>query len=220
MSSPALLGDSIYFGGNNPYDFYSVNLTEHQISWVTNTTATGGLDDCSPAIWGNTVISGYTLTTSDGLIEPVLFAMNITNGNVLWQLNETAGTVTITPIQASSCYFGIQVPPKTVWNGIVYSDSTESGTLSAVNASSGALIWTFKTGPETANVNVFDGNLWMVNNAGTLFVLTPAGALLTETSVGEGVGPGNLIFAGQNVIIYGGNGEVTSMPANEIYPDK
>ena len=64
MSSPAILGDSIFFGANNPYSFYSVNLTDGQISWSTRTNATGGLDDCSPAIWNHIVISGYTVTTS------------------------------------------------------------------------------------------------------------------------------------------------------------
>jgi outer membrane protein assembly factor BamB len=209
MSSPALLGDSIYFGANNPYVFYSVNLTDDQVSWSTPIPANGGLDDCSPAIWNDTVISGYTVMTSSGMLEPVLFAMNTTNGNILWQLDETAG---VEPP-------AIQVPPVTVWNGIVYSDPAEGGTLYAVNASSGTLLWNFHTGGDNSNANIFDGNLWMVNTTGTLFVLNATtGTLLKTTNIGVPVGPGNLIFAGQNVIISGTNGQVISIPVSDIYP--
>jgi len=210
MSSPALLDDSIYFGANNPYTFYSVNVTDGKISWSTLVPASaGGLDDCSPAIWNDMVISGYTTWTSTGLMEPVLFAMNTTNGNILWQLNETAGAEPP----------AIQVPPVTVWNDIVYSDPTEGGALYAVNASSGALLWNFNTGGDNSNVNIFDGNLWMVNTTGTLFVLNATtGALLNTTNVGVPMGPGNVIFVGQDVIISGTNGQVISIPVSDVYP--
>ncbi len=209
MSSPALSGDSIYFGAADPFDFYSVNATSGQISWRTQTTANSGLDDCSPAIWNDTVVSGYTLVTSTGLLQPVLFAMNASDGRVLWQFNEGAGAHPP----------AIQVPPLTVWNGIVYSDPTESGTLYAVNASSGALLWSFKTGPDTSNANVFEGYLSIVNSAGMMFVLNPTtGALLKTTDVGAGLGPGNVVFAGQEVIVAGQGGRVISMPVSEVYP--
>ncbi|MGA3060350.1 MAG: PQQ-binding-like beta-propeller repeat protein [Candidatus Bathyarchaeia archaeon] len=209
MSSPALSGDAIYFGARSPYIFSSVNLTEEQIAWSTWIPAYGGLDDCSPAIWNNIVISGYTVKTPDGLLEPFLFAMNAANiAEILWQFNETAGA------EPS----GIQVPPVTVWNGIVYSDPTEGGILYAVNASSGAQLWSFQTGGDTSNANIFNGNLWMVNSNGTLFVLNPeTGALLKTANVSAGLGPGNLIFAGQNVIICELNGQVISMPVSNIY---
>ena len=213
MSSPALLGNSIFFGAGDA--FRCVNLTDGQVSWSTLTPQTGGLTDCSPTIWNDIVISGYTVATSGGLYVTVLFAMNTTNGNILWQLNETAGA----PPEGYNCASIIEVPPITVWNGIVYSDSTESGTLYAVNASSGVLLWSFNTGGDNCNANIFDGNLWMVNNNGILFVLNPVtGVLLETTNVGAGVGPGNLVFAGQNVIISELSGQVISMPASHIYP--
>jgi len=209
MSSPALMGDSIYFGQNNPYTFDCVNLTDGQISWSTPTPATGGLDDCSPVVWNGVVISGYTVTTSSGLLEPVLFGVNTTNGQILWQVDENAG-----PQPSGGEWF----TPVTVWNGIVYSDSPENGTLYAVDASSGVQVWAFSTGLATCNVNVFDGYLWIVNSKGTLFVLDPVtGALLNSTNVGVSVGDGNLVFAGQNVIMWGMNGQVISMPSSDIY---
>ena len=134
--------------------------------------------------------------------------MNTTSGNILWTLNETAGTVPP----------AIQVPPITVGNGIVYSDPTEIGTLYAVNASSGALIWSFKTGGDTSNANIFGGNLWIVNSKGTLFVLNPmTGTLLDTTYVSGGLGPGSLIFMGQNGIICEQNGQVISIPVINVY---
>jgi outer membrane protein assembly factor BamB len=209
MSSPALLGDSIYFGANNPYGFYCVNLTDGQISWSTMLPAHGGLDDCSPVISNDIVISGYTVNVSYVMLQPVLFAMNTTNGNILWQFNEMSGA--IPP--------AIQVPPLTVWNGIVYSDPTEGGTLYAVNATSGSFLWSFNTGGDNSNVNIFNDSLYIVNSAGTLFALEPtSGALLNETNVGGGLGPGNLIFAGQNVIICEQSGQVISMPVSSIFP--
>jgi outer membrane protein assembly factor BamB len=209
MSSPALVGDSIYFGENDPYTFDCVNLTDGQTSWSTPTPATGGLDDCSPVVWNGVVISGYTTTTSTGLLEPVLFGMNATNGQTLWQFDENPG-----PQPSGGEWF----TPVTVWNGIVYSDSPENGTLYAVNVASGVQLWAFSTGLATCNVNVFDGYLWIVNSKGTLFVIDPAtGALLNSTSVGVPVLDGSVVFVGQNVIIWG-NGQVVSMPTSDIYP--
>jgi outer membrane protein assembly factor BamB len=209
MSSPALLGGSIYFGESNPYTFDSVNLTDGQVSWSTSLPATGGLDDSSPVVWNGIVISGYTVTTGDGLFEPVLFGANATDGQILWQVDENAGP-------APS---GEEFTPTAVWNGIVYSDSPENGTLFAVNATSGAQLWTFSTGKATSSINVFDGHLWIVNSTGTSFVLNPTtGALLKSTYVGVPVLDGNLVFVGQSVIIWGGNGQVISMPVSDIYP--
>jgi outer membrane protein assembly factor BamB len=209
MSSPALLGDSIYFGANDPYTFYCVNLTDGQISWSTPAPgACGGLDDCSPVIWNGTVISGYIVETSDGSLEPVLFGMNLTNGQILWQVDMNSG-----PFPSGGEWF----TPVTVWNGIVYSDSPEDGELYAVNASNGAQLWAYPTGKSTCNVNVYDGSLWMVNSNGTLMVLDPTtGALLNSTNVGISLGNGNLIFVGQNVVFWGGKGQVISIPVSDI----
>ena len=213
MSCPAIDGNLIFFGSGNPYAFYCVNLADGKVSWSTPIVApdgarVGGVDDCSPVIWNDAVISGYTITMSNGLLEPVLFAANETNGQILWQVNENVG-----PQPAGGEWF----TPVTVWNGVVYNDSPENGTLYAVNASSGAVLWAFSTGKATCNVNVYDGNLWIVNSSGTVFVLNPQGALLNSTNVGLGVVDGNLIFVGQNVIIYG-NSRVISMPVSDIYP--
>jgi outer membrane protein assembly factor BamB len=208
MSSPALVGDSIYFGQNDPYTFDCVNLTSGQISWTIPIPATGGLDDCSPVVWNGIVITGFTATLTNGLLEPVLIGMNATNGQLLWQVDENAG-----PQPSGGEWF----TPVTVWNGVVYSDSPENGTLYAVNASSGVQLWTFSTGPATCSVNVFDGHLWIVNSKGTLFILdSDTGTLLNSTNVGVPVLDGNLVFVGQNVIIWGMNGQVVSIPASDF----
>jgi outer membrane protein assembly factor BamB len=212
MSSPALVGDLLYFGVNvvngYQYNFDCVNLTDQQVSWSTLTAGTGGLDDCSPVVWNGVVISGYTVAVSPGVYEPTLIGLNATSGQILWQVPENTG-----PLPSGGEWF----PPVTVWNGIVYSDSPENGTLFAVNALSGAQLWTFSTGKDTCNANIFDGNLWIVNSAGTLYVLNPTtGALLNSTNLGLGVVDGNVLFVNQNVIIWG-NSQVISVPVSEIY---
>lgn len=212
MSSPALVGNMLYFGVNvvngYQYDFDCVNLTGKYVVWSTPTNGMGGLDDCSPVVWNGVVISGYTAATSSGLLQPVLFGMNATNGEILWQVNENSG-----PQPSGGEWFA----PVTVYNGVVYSDSAESGMLYAVDASTGAQLWSISTGKATCNVNVFDGNLWIVNSSGTLFVLDPStGAVLSSTDVGLGLVDGSLLFVGQNVIIWG-NGQVMSMPVSDFY---
>jgi len=216
MSSPALLGDSIFFGttqeaapgGAWTHSFFSVNLTDHQISWSTSLPAYGGVDDCSPAIWNDIVTTGYVVEASNGL-QPILIGMNTTNGKILWQVDEPAG-----PEPGGEWFV-----PVTVWNGIVYSDSPEGGTLYAVNASSGTQLWAFSTGKDTSNVNVFDGNLWIVNSAGTLSILNPTtGTLLKSTNVGVPIGDGSVDFVEQSAIMWGMNGLVTCTPLSNIYP--
>ena len=63
MSSPAISGDSIYFGTcltvSNQYAMECVNLMDHEISWSTPVSSYAGLDDASPVFWNGVVISGY-----------------------------------------------------------------------------------------------------------------------------------------------------------------
>lgn len=209
MSSPAISDGSMFFGAALPFDFYSLNLTTGAVSWSTPTPANGGLDDCSPAVSGGVVVSGYTQETSTGLMQPVLFGMNETTGQVLWRVQENPG-----PKPPA-----IEVPPITIANGVAYSDPTESGTLYAVNATTGALLWSFKTGPDTSNAQVYDGYVSVVNTAGMMFVIDPAtGALARSTEVGVGLGPGSLVFANQEVIMGGSSGLVRSIPVAQVYP--
>jgi len=215
MSCPAITGNLIYFGQSNPYSFDCVNLSDGQVVWTTAfPAAVGGLDDCSPVVWNGVVISGYTVYASNGLVQPILFGIDEMTGQVLWQVKENVG---IYP--AGGEWF----TPVTVWNGIVYSDSPENGTLYAVNAKDGSVLWTFPTGSATSNVNVFNGYLWIVSSAtfygpAALFVLNPStGTLVTAASTGQGLGNGNLVFVNQNVIFWGNSGEVASMPVADIH---
>ena len=58
-----------------------------------------------------------------------------------------------------------------------------------------------------------------MNSAGKMFVLNPTtGALVNSVSVGAGLGPGNLVFAGQDVIVAESSGRVISMPISDVYP--
>jgi len=210
MSSLAIKNGAVYFGAYNPSAFYSVNASSGDILWQAPLPAVSGLDDSSPAIWGDVVVTSYEVGGSNASMrQPVLLGMSTTSGSVLWSVNETAGA---TPS-------AIENPPITIWNGIAFSDTPESSTLYAVNASSGALIWTFHTGGDTANANIYDNYLSITNSHGALFVLNPStGALVNEENVGVDMGPGNIVFVGSNAIVWGSNGRIVSLPLSEIYP--
>jgi outer membrane protein assembly factor BamB len=170
-------------------------------------TTGGGLDDGSPAVWNNIVLSGFTYNLGNGTMVPYLFRINAANGQVFWYFKSAGHTPRAEEFTAVS-----------VWNGIVYSDALESGTLYAVNATNGEMLWSYQTGPNTSNVNIYDGNLRMVNTNGTLLVINPTtGTLLTSTNLGVPLQNGNLVFVDQNVIIWG-NDQVISMPVSDIYP--
>ncbi len=211
MSSLAVMNGAVYFGAADPYVFYCVNAANGKILWSTDLPAAGGLDDSSPSIWGNTVVTGYTITDSNAsnMLQPVVVGMNATTGKVLWQVREAPG---IAPP-------AIQVPPITIWNGVAYSDTPESATLYAVNVTTGSLLWTFKTGDETSNANIYDQDLLITNSSGTLFVLnTNTGALINEANVGADMGPGNIVLIGDYAVVWGTNDDIINLPLSEIIP--
>ena len=213
MSSPAILDDSIYFGvGGYPgnFTFDCVNLADGKISWSIPTPATGGLDDCSPVIWNGIVMSEYTVSANanGSLRQPILFGASAVTGQVLWQVNMATGPT----------LGGEQCTPLTAYNGIVYADPPESGTLYAINATTGAQLWTYITGKDTCNANIYDGNLWISNSAGTIFVLNPVtGAVLNSTNIGVTLNDGDIVFVNQNLILWEMSGQVISMPTSSIY---
>jgi outer membrane protein assembly factor BamB len=155
-------------------------------------------------------MSEYTVSANanGSLRQPILFGANAATGQVLWQLNMTAGPT----------LGGEQSTAVTVYNGIVYSDPPESGSLYAFNATTGAQLWAVATGKDTCNANIYDGNLWISNSTGTIFVLNPVtGAVLNSTNIGVTINDGDIVFVNQNLILWEMSGQVISMPTSSIY---
>lgn len=93
MSSPAVRGDMLYFGGGKPrpYQFYAYDTDSDTIAWRTGfEDVTAGLDDVPPAVDDGTVVTTANrkiATDSDGnkRAEHMIMAMDADSGKIEWQ---------------------------------------------------------------------------------------------------------------------------------------
>jgi outer membrane protein assembly factor BamB len=129
-ASPAVANGVVYVGSNDD-KVYALNASTGATLW---TATTGGAVVSPPLVAGSTVFVG----SNDGS----LYALNATTGATLW----TANTA---PPGASAPEFG---NPAAVGNGIVYVENAGvvsgcithcviAGNLYALNASTGATLW-------------------------------------------------------------------------------
>ncbi len=102
-----------------------------------------------------------------------------------------------------------------IFNGIVFHDSPV-GILYAVNFSSGKVIWEYKTGFTTSNVDIIKGKYVVIQiETGCLFVFTLSGLVkLIKTPVMPG--PGNLLVTLNSLILEGVNGIIDVIPIDSI----
>ena len=204
MSSPLLVNGVVYFGSANPYIFWAINAANGNIIWYVNFSSIysslGGLDDSSPAYCNGIIVSAYTIKVNCSIKE-ILFAVNATNGKILWCIDE--GCTKIPP--------NLESPPPTIFNGVVYHDSPV-GILYAVNLTSGKIIWAFKTGFTVDNPEIYEGKIIIQNASGYLFVLSYQGNLLKGFQTPVMPGPGNMLLTCNSLILVGVNGIVDSLP--------
>ncbi|MFP3218861.1 MAG: pyrrolo-quinoline quinone, partial [Acidianus sp.] len=146
------------------------------------------------------IVSAYTIKTNVSIKE-ILFAVNATNGKILWCIDE--GCTKIPP--------NLESPPPTIFNGVVYHDSPV-GILYAVNLTSGKIIWAFKTGFTVDNPEIYEGKIIIQNASGYLFVLSYQGNLLKGFQTPVMPGPGNMLLTCNSLILVGVNGIVDSLP--------
>ena len=213
MSSPALLDGIAYFGGARPYRFYAINVSNGKVLWSDGINAYGGLDDCSPVIYMGDVITGYTQAIADNGYRLYIVAMNASNGKIVW--DRMVGYGVQEPPQIAP---PIEMPPLSIYNGMVLVEPTSSNTLYALNASDGNMLWDVYTGIGSSNVNVLDGYLIYVNYNGTAFAITANGSVARKSETGVYMGPGNPMVIGSHIVLFGINGVIKSIPANSIIP--
>jgi len=216
MSSILVVNDTAYFGaarfnfsGNSPFFqdnfknvFYSINLENKSINWVDKFNSSFGMQDCSPVFSNGVVITGYTSALTAPTIT--ILGINYSNGKLLWKFT------TLQKGNYSSEY--IQLPPVTVYNSIVYSDSVTLGTLYAINASTGDEIWSVYTGPTSGNVNVIDNSLVILNSQGYLLQISFNGSLISKKYIGIPSGPESVIQIGKKLVIYGNSNKIEVLP--------
>jgi len=118
LSSPMIVHNVVYVGSNDG-TLYAINATNGALLGFYHT---GGYVMSSPAI-----ANGILYVGSD---DGNLYAFNTANGKLLWKDN-----VDTNPI------FGIVSAP-VVANGVVYATCYDNDLIFAVNAQTGAMIWT------------------------------------------------------------------------------
>ncbi len=219
MSSPVLLNGIIYLGATEPGGFYAINATNGKIIWYAAYTGSrGGSGGMSPAICikCNTVISGYNgpnsflarALSNNKSIQPILVGVNLTDGHIMWRFDEGTGYQPVKP--------PITLPSVTVWDGTVFSDTLSIGVLYAINATTGHLVWKFDSGPDLSNPTVYNGYVFLVNFNGTEITLTTSGRLVAEHNLGVPMGPADPIVVGNQMLVYGFNGVVKTVPLSYL----
>ncbi len=221
MSSILIVNNTAYFGAavfnlsakpltyNNFFKdvFYAVNLTNKSIQWEDKFNSSLGMQDSSPVFSDGLIATGYTSSLNNATIN--ILGLNYTNGKIIW--NFTA------PEYGNYTSKDIQLPPLTSFNDTVYSDSPTVGMLYAINASTGKLLWQFYTGPTSANVNVINNSLAILNSAGYLFVINLNGKLINEKYTGIGSGPENIARIGNKIVIYGDSDNIEALPIQYLF---
>lgn len=165
------------------------------------------MQDSSPVFSDGLIATGYTSSLNNATIN--ILGLNYTNGKIIW--NFTA------PEYGNYTSKDIQLPPLTSFNDTVYSDSPTVGMLYAINASTGKLLWQFYTGPTSANVNVINNSLAILNSAGYLFVINLNGKLINEKYTGIGSGPENIARIGNKIVIYGDSDNIEALPIQYLF---
>lgn len=189
-SSLSVVGNSIYFTGNND-DIFAAKTSNGSSAW---TFATGNVTVTTPAVGNGNVCAGsgdgniYLLSASTGAISqsfstggPIdgspaagnglcylgsennnVYAMYLSDGFIPW-VYITGGRIVSSPAFA---------------NGVVYV-SSEDGNLYALNASNGSLIWQYYTGDNQGTSPIVANGLVFVpsNSSQLLAIYTSSGHL-------------------------------------------
>ncbi len=221
MSSILVVNNTSYFGaakfnfssGSPSYQdqfknmFYAVSLRNMSILWSDKFNSSFGMQDSSPVFSNGQIITGYSSSLFNNTIS--ILGLNYANGKIDWNFTSPEhGNI-------SSPY--IQLPPLTSYEGVVYSDSPTIGILYALNASSGTLLWQFYTGPTSANVNIINNSIVLLNSAGYLYVINLNGKLINKRYVGITAGPENIVQIGNKIILYGASNKIEIVPISFLF---
>ncbi|MGP6220143.1 outer membrane protein assembly factor BamB family protein [Caldiplasma sukawensis] len=206
MSSLLLYDGNVYFGGGNPYCFYSVNAETGKINWTYLTNGTGGLTDASPVYSDGNIVTGYTITCPNGTMKSFTIALNAVNGNPSW--------ITYDGIGCQPEFPPIEVPPLTSIGNIIFTEPTSLCCLLAINAFNGSILWRQYTGLDDANVNVVGGFVITVTYNGTMMIFNMNGNLVCSKNFGVPMGPGNVIVFNNAFLLFGMNGVMKTVKYN------
>jgi outer membrane protein assembly factor BamB len=163
VSAPGAIGfsDGVGFTDNKDGFVYALNLSDGNASWNTSLGAAihaTGQSRSTPALAGTNLVLGY----GEGLVD-----LNATNGQVRWHYQDpTASEVLSSPAVAG--------PP----GAAVAVAGDVGGSVEVVNATSGALLWTYSTGAYiTASPAVVGGEILLPSANGFLYAFAAGAGL-------------------------------------------
>lgn len=247
MSSPALVGNTIYFGVRlSPYQLspspvqdaeFAVNLDTHQVIWKDYFGGGLGIQDAPPAVWNNIVVTGYAYPTlnASGHTAPNLMDAEAAANNPMFNLQNQTLAVFMVGLNATTGKViwnvseGIgpnpprsKIPAPTIYNGTVYADNTVLGMLYAINATTGRVLWTYHTGLSDPNPAIVGNYVLDVNQSGILFVMNMNGSPVRLINLGLSMGwcgSGQLAVVGNSLAIGGENEELLVLPLSSVIPN-
>ena len=211
MSSPALAGQRIVFGVNDPEAYLAVDTRTLAIVWAFHPSeAVGGMD--SPAVDGDRVfvetaevpweIQRFTPFANRHAFRQVLYALDLATGDVLWRADLGGG-----PKPANGQISGQVLAA----GGVVYATSALTGRVYAYRAADGARLWSASLphGALTkAQPDLADGLLLVGASDRGLYGLDPAsGAVRLRLPLPGPVSVGGMLVIDGHVAVLTANGD-------------
>ena len=149
-SAPALSNGVVFVGSRDGY-LYAINAATGQLKWKYSTMGIS-LEMSSPAVYNGIVYIGGWGNISDFSLHGSLYAVSEQTGQLVWHALDSLG------ISTSPC----------VDNGKVYI-SPNGGTLYALDAATGAILWDKRILPNGASPAI-SGNTLYVGGSGTWYI--------------------------------------------------
>ena len=144
------------------------------------------------------------------------------SGRIEWQIdeNETNKVMQIKYAPIMQRYTYVTEPSMsaiTLWHGMGYSDTNYDGNLYAFNASTGAVQWIFHTGQCESNPNIYEGDTFIVNDGGILYVLNATtGGLINATDIGMPHLSNEVVITKNSALFTNLNGTILSIPLKTL----
>jgi outer membrane protein assembly factor BamB len=145
QSSPVISGGALFVGADDGR-LYALSPSTGRELW-NRSFGEYAVVQCTPAVHGDTVFTGCQNFSGSGL-----FALDVSDGSVLWSVPDDAGIV------ASPAYL----------DGAVFWGS-QNGTVSSANASTGEVLWSTALGAEIWSSPALDDNCVYVGTVGGSF---------------------------------------------------
>lgn len=208
MSSPALAGDLLFFGGApNPAVLTAFDLERGEVAWThTFPDVWTGVDDVPPAVADGVVVTTGNEGRGAAAVHH-LYALDAATGTLLWSDVLGSGV----PVQNN------RSGAPMIHDGVVYVGSPTAGGTFAYDLREGTRLWRADTGPVKAAPVTRDGVLYVSSAPGTLYALDiDTGAVLATTEPGGKLAPAGPIIVDDSLVVPSQGAKVYIMPIADL----